>query len=68
LCPADAAIVQEQRSRFNFPEALEVTADSSLQRASAIFETARGDLDASVETQLAEIERGFTDLVKRRSR
>jgi len=27
-----------------------------------IFETTRGSLDASAETQLREIERGFTDL------
>jgi len=68
MCPADAAIVQEQRSRFNFPDGLEIIADSSLQRASAVFETSRGELDASADTQFAEIERGFADLVKRRSR
>jgi len=38
-----------------------VAADGALARGSAIFETARGDLDASAETQLAEIERGLTD-------
>jgi flagellar biosynthesis/type III secretory pathway protein FliH len=30
-------------------------------------ETAKGHLDASVETQLDEIERGFTDLIGRNS-
>jgi len=38
-----------------------VAGDASLARGSAIFETARGNLDASAETQLAEIERGLTD-------
>ncbi|HLM99510.1 MAG TPA: FliH/SctL family protein [Bryobacteraceae bacterium] len=38
-----------------------VIADGALARGSAVFETARGDLDASAETQLAEIERGLTD-------
>jgi flagellar assembly protein FliH len=41
--------------------ALAVTADPSLERGSAVFQTARGDVDASVAAQLAEIERGLTD-------
>jgi flagellar assembly protein FliH len=68
LSPPDAKIVQEHRSRFEFPEALEMIADPSLAPASAVFETSRGELDACVDTQLAEIQRGFTDLVKRRAR
>ncbi len=36
--------------------------DASLAPGSAIFETSRGELDASVDTQLAEIDRGFADL------
>lgn len=39
----------------------DLTADSSLQPGDLIIETQRGDLDASIETQLREIERGFTD-------
>jgi len=31
-----------------------------------IFETSRGDLDASIDTQLGEIERGLADVVRRR--
>jgi len=68
LSPADAAIVKENRASFDFPSTLEIAADASLPAASAVFETSRGELDASVDTQLAEIERGFTDLVKRRAR
>lgn len=68
LSSADAATVQEHRSLFDFPPSLEITADPALPSGSAIFETSRGELDASVDTQLAEIDRGFADLVKRRAR
>jgi flagellar assembly protein FliH len=40
---------------------LEITADPTLQLGGVVIETKRGNLDASVETQLKEIERGFTD-------
>ena len=40
-------------------------ADAALQRGAAIFETAQGSLDASVDTQLNEIECGFADLMRR---
>lgn len=43
---------------------IEVTGDAALERGSAVFETARGTLDASAETQLAEIERGLTDRLR----
>jgi flagellar assembly protein FliH len=43
----------------------EITADPSLQAGGVIVETRRGNLDASVETQLKEIERGFTDRLGR---
>lgn len=65
---ADAAVIQEFRSRLDLPPALEIAGDPTLAPGSAIFETSRGDLDASVDTQLAEIDRGFTDILKRRSR
>ena len=45
---------------------LEIAPDGSLTPGSVIFETSRGDLDASVDTQLAEIDRGLTDALKRR--
>jgi len=38
-----------------------VAGDATLAPGSAVFETGRGNLDASAETQLAEIERGLTD-------
>jgi len=51
---------------LNFPPALEIVADASLQAGSAIFETSRGELDASINTQLAEIDRGLADVVRKR--
>jgi flagellar assembly protein FliH len=68
VSPADLAVIQEHRTRLELPVTLELAADSSLPPGSAIFETSRGELDASVDTQLAEIDRGFADVVKRRSR
>jgi len=66
VSPRDAETIREQQSRLNLPPGLEIVADANLERGSAIFETSRGDLDASVDTQLAEIERGFVDVLKRR--
>ena len=66
VSPADAAAVQEHRARLNLPPAVEIVADASLARGSAIFETSRGELDASFDTQLGEIERGLADVVRGR--
>ncbi len=41
--------------------AMEVLADPSLNCGDAIFDTSLGELDASVDSQLREIERGFAD-------
>jgi flagellar assembly protein FliH len=66
VSPADAAVIQEYRTKLQIPPGLEITPDGSLTPGSVIFETTRGDLDASVETQLSEIDRGLTDTLKRR--
>ena len=62
LHPTDATVVQKFLSAMGAPQQLAVTADTALERGAVIFETARGNLDASIQTQLAEIERGFADL------
>jgi flagellar assembly protein FliH len=46
---------------------VEVIADSSHELGSVIFETTRGNLDASVNSQLQEIERGLTDRMRKQS-
>ena len=66
VSPSDAAAIQEHRAKLQLPPALEIASDGSLTPGSAIFETSRGDLDASVDTQLSEIDRGLTDVLKRR--
>lgn len=63
---ADAALIQEHRAKLQIPPGIEIASDSSLPQGSAIFETSRGDLDASIDTQLSEIDRGLTDALKRR--
>jgi len=67
VSPKDSASIQEHRDRIGLPPGLEIAADPALVPGSAIFETARGELDASVETQLDEIERGLADRLRRRS-
>jgi len=50
---------------MGLPQRVEVVADPGLERGAAILESSRGALDVSVETQLAEVERGFADLIRR---
>lgn len=65
--PENADALNRYLDRMGLPQRLQITPDPSLERGAAIFETSRGSLDASAETQLAEIERGFTDLVRHAS-
>jgi len=67
VSPADAAVLEEHRTRLEFPAALEILGDATLGPGSAVFETSRGEMEASVQTQLAEIERGLADVVRRRA-
>jgi flagellar biosynthesis/type III secretory pathway protein FliH len=63
--PEDATMVKQFLGKMGLPQRVEVVADPGLERGAAIFDSSRGTLDASVETQLAEIERGLADLVRR---
>jgi flagellar assembly protein FliH len=45
--------------------AVEVVADAAREPGGVIFESERGNLDASVESQLREIERGLADRLRR---
>ena len=60
----DAAMVRQFFEQMGLPQRVEVIADAGLAQGGVTIESARGSLDASVDTQLAEIERGFADLVK----
>jgi len=67
MAPSDAAVIQEYRGKLALPPGLEIVSDTYLESGSAVFETNRGELDASVDTQLAEVERGLTDVLRRRA-
>lgn len=63
--PEDVAVVRTHLQRIQAPQAIEVEGDAGLERGGVIFETARGSLDASMETQLRVIERGFAEIAGR---
>lgn len=60
----DAAMVRQFFEQMGLPQRVEVIADAGLMPGGVTIESGHGLLDASVDTQLAEIERGFADLVK----
>jgi flagellar assembly protein FliH len=53
--------------QFGRNAGIEVLADPNLARGGVTFEIGRGALDASVDTQLREIERGLADEIRVRS-
>jgi flagellar assembly protein FliH len=63
--PDHKAAVAAGLERLANSRNVEIIADTSLQFGDVLFETAHGDLDASIETQLREIERGFADRLNR---
>jgi flagellar assembly protein FliH len=64
--PDDQAGVAAALAALGSPRRVEVAGEASLERGAVILEATRGTLDASIETQLQEIERGFADLFARR--
>ncbi len=58
---------REPARRTASADQVEVIADPSRELGTVIFETERGNLDASVESQLQEIERGLADRLRRNS-
>ena len=65
--PALEKVLSECIARNVRSRSIEVVADSSLPAGGVIFEISRGALDASVDTQLREIERGLIDELKNRT-
>lgn len=55
--PADVELLKEAVG-----EGVEILADDGIARGGAVLETTRGSLDARMDTQLDEIERGLADL------
>lgn len=67
VSPPHQAAIEQHLRRIGAPVAIRVTADPTLELGSVLVECTRGTLDASVETQLMEIRRGFADLIQRPS-
>ncbi len=65
--PSHAALLSELLRKSGAAQPVEVVADASREPGAAIFETERGNLDASVDAQLREIERGLADCLRRRA-
>lgn len=61
--PDSLKTLQEVVRHLGAPPAVKLVADQSLRRGSLVIETTRGTLDASIDTQLQEIQRGFIDVV-----
>lgn len=63
--PTLEALVRKLLEQAGAPKNLVLMPDASLKPAEVFFETSQGILDASVETQLREIERGLIDKLER---
>lgn len=59
--PAGVPAVRAALERIGSRSGMEIAPDPGLAAGAIFFETAMGDLDASIETQLQEIQRGFAD-------
>jgi len=65
--PSQAGMVASCLQQNPAGSRVEVLPDPSQEPGSAIFETTRGNLDASVDAQLQEIERGLADRLRRQA-
>jgi flagellar assembly protein FliH len=63
--PTLEALVRKSLEQSGSPKNMVLTPDASLQPSEVFFETSQGILDASVATQLREIERGLIDKLER---
>jgi flagellar assembly protein FliH len=61
--PATEPAMQRILKMLDSSRKIKLVIDASLRPGSLVLDTSRGYLDASVETQLDEIERGFIDIV-----
>ena len=58
--PSHAGDIRAQLTKLGVPESVRVDASPSLDVGDVIIETSAGQIDASVNTQIAEVERGLT--------
>jgi flagellar assembly protein FliH len=66
--PSHQTRVQEYLNQLGAPEAIVVRSDATLELGGVVVETDRGQLDASLETQLDEIGRGMADIAEQARR
>lgn len=59
--PAMAARLDQDLKHLSNQRPIHVEGDPTLAPGACVFETGRGNLDASIESQLTEIERGLAD-------
>jgi flagellar assembly protein FliH len=65
--PAHAALVGGCLEQVSSGARVEIVPDSSRELGGVVFETQRGNLDASIDSQLQEIERGLADCLRRQA-
>jgi flagellar assembly protein FliH len=65
--PAHAALVTGCLEQYSAGARVEVLTDASREPGTVVFETQRGNLDASIDSQLQEIERGLADCLRRQA-
>lgn len=63
--PAQRELVEKVLDHCTAGRAVELVADPSLRSGDLVYETIRGALDARIDSQLDEIERGFADRLRR---
>jgi len=66
LNPKDHQALLPHLERLQLPPRVEIVSDSALERGALLLESTSGILDASIQAQLDEVERGFIDLLGRR--
>lgn len=63
--PDQEASIRALLDRFSNTHKIEIIADKSLRLGDVLLETPHGSIDASVDAQLSEIERGFADRLQK---
>jgi flagellar assembly protein FliH len=66
LHPDDVGLLGRRMESVGLGRNVELVADSSIARGGVVVETTRGALDATLEGQLQEIERGLADWMERK--
>ncbi|HEX4230577.1 MAG TPA: FliH/SctL family protein [Bryobacteraceae bacterium] len=61
--PESLNVIKEILRQLGAPASVKLVADPSLRRGSLVIESSRGTLEASIDSQLQEIQRGFIDIV-----